>query len=276
MSIGVQNTSAAVLALQTLNQLNESAQAGGSSQSGQAGAAASSPSVGAGSSPSVIAGASGQGLSVDALGTASASLDRAASISDAALSAGQSVSDLLTQMKALAGQVQAGSVSGTQANSGFGDLLQQLNATVSGAGFDGVNLLDGSSGSGVTLGAGTAGQVTLAASDLSLGGPVITLGATATMSTQTAAAGVLNTIDASLSNLGSAMDQIGGQSRQIAAHAGFVSRLNGVVSTGGASSSAPTSADGARLMALQVQQQLSQQGGSIANASPSVVLSLFK
>jgi flagellin len=275
MSIGVQNTSAALLALQALNRLNESSQAGDSGQTTQSGAATAAGGASA-STPSVITGSNGQGLSVDALGAASANLDRAASISDAALSAGQSVSDLLSQMKTLASQAQGGSVSGADANSSFSGLLQQLSATVASAGFDGVNLLDGSTGASVTLGSGGGGQVTLAAANLSLGGPVIGLDATTTLSTQTAAAGVLSSIDASLSNLGSALDQIAGQSRQISAHAGFVSRLSAAVAQSDTSSSTPTSADGARLMALQVQQQLSAQGGAIASASPNVILSLFR
>jgi flagellin len=152
-----------------------------------------------------------------------------------------------------------------------------LSATVSGAGFDGVNLLDGSSGSSVTVGAGSSGAVTLNAQNLSLGGPVITVGADATATTQTAAATVLNDIETSIANLSAALDQIGNQSQQLQAHASFVSRLSDVVAQGaGSSTSAPTSADGARLMALQIQQQLAAQGGSIANSNPQVLLSLFK
>jgi flagellin len=241
-------------------------------QSGQAGATASTE-VGSDASPSVIAGSGAQTLSVDNLGAVSAGLDRASSITDAALSAGQSVSDLLSQMQALVG----GGSSGSGVSDNLSSLLSQLSATVSGAGFDGVNLLDGSAGSSVTVGAGTSGAVTLNAQNLSLGGPVITLSADATASTQTAAAAVLNDIETSLANLSAALDQIGNQSQQLQAHASFVSRLSDVVAQGADSStSAPTSADGARLMALQIQQQLAAQGGSIANSNPQVLLSLFK
>jgi len=119
--------------------------------------------------------------------------------------------------------------------------------------------------------------VTLATENLSLGGPVITVSADASVSTQTAATGVLNSIDASLANLSAALDQIGSQANQIQAHAGFVSRLSQVLASSSDPNIAPpTSADGARLMALQVQQQLAVQGGPIANANSQVVLSLFK
>jgi len=270
MAIGVQNTSAALLALQTLNRLNDP------SQSNQTAAAASLGS-GSDATPSVLADSGTQALSADSLGAVTAGLDKAASITDAALTAGQSVSDLLSQMKTLAGAVSDGATPGAGATSDFAGLLQQLGAAVSNAGFDGVNLLDGSAGSSVTIGAGSGGAVTLATENLSLGGPVITLAANASVSTQTAAAGVLSAIDASQANLGQALGQIGDQADQIQAHAGFVSRLSDVLALSSDPTIAPpTSADGARLMALQVQQQLALHGGSIANANSQVVLSLFK
>jgi len=229
MAIGVQNTSAALLALQTLNRLNDP------SQSGQADAAASLGDTSQ-SGPSVIAESGAQALSADSLGTVTAGLDRAASITDAALAAGQTVSGLLDQMKTL---VSGGDgASGAGVNKDFASLVSQLSAAVSGAGFDGVNLLDGSAGSSVTVGLGP---------------------------------------DASMANLSTALGQISDQSRQIQAHAAFVSRLSDVLALGaGADVAPPTSADGARLMALQVQQQLATQGGSIANSAPQVLLSLFK
>ena len=268
MAIGVQNTSAALLALQTLNRLNDP------SQSGQADAAASLGDTSQ-SGPSVIAESGAQALSADSLGTVTAGLDRAASITDAALAAGQTVSGLLDQMKTL---VSGGDgASGAGVNKDFASLVSQLSAAVSGAGFDGVNLLDGSAGSSVTISSGPGGAVTLAAQNLTLGGPVITVGAASTVSTQTSAAEVLAGIDASMANLSTAMGQISDQSRQIQAHAAFVSRLSDVLALGaGADVAPPTSADGARLMALQVQQQLATQGGSIANSAPQVLLSLFK
>jgi flagellin len=270
MAIGVQNTSSALLALQTLNRLNDA------SQSGQADAAEPAAEASA-ASPSVLPAAGAQALSADSLGAVTASLDRASSITDAALSTGQSISDLLSQMKALVSAGDGGATSGADANNGLSSLLSQVSAAVSGAGFDGVNLLDGSAGASVTVGAGTSGALTLATQNLSLGGSVITVSANADVSTQTAAASVLNDINTSIANLDGALGQIGVQARQIQAHASFVSRLSDVLAQGAnAATAPPTSADGARLMALQVQQQLASQGGAIASANPQVLLSLFK
>ena len=247
MSIGVQNTNAALLALQTLGRLNDAATSGDAAAASSASTSAAASTT---ASPAIATG-SIQGVSADGLGQASASLDRAASITDAALSAGKSVSDLLAQMKTLAGQVQDGSTSGDAANSSLSNLLQQISATISSAGFDGLNLLDGSATPSVTVGAGTSGQVSLAASNLSLGGSVITLASVSTMSTASAAAAVLNDVNTSIENVNQTLGQISDQSRQISAHASFISRLSDVLSASGDSTSTPTSADGAKLMALQ-------------------------
>ena len=267
MSIGVQNTSAAMLALQTLGRLNDTTQSGQAGQTGQAGSSTDSQA-------SVVTSASISSLGSDGLSAASSNLDKASSIIDTAISGGTTVGDLLAQMKTLAGQVQDGSTSGSDASSGFADLLQQLKSAISGASFDGTNLLDGSTGAQVTVGAGTGGQVTLNAENLSLGGSIVTLSASATMSTASSAANVMDSIDSSLANLSKALDDLGGQSRQITAHSAFVSRLSDVLSLTGTST--PDSADSAKLMALNVQQQLQLQGGGIANANSNVLLTLFK
>ena len=96
MAIGVQTTNTALLALQTLNRLNDPAQSGQTAEAAPSG-------DGADASASVVADAGAQALSVDHLGAVTAGLDRASTITDAALAAGQTIGDLLEQMKALAG-----------------------------------------------------------------------------------------------------------------------------------------------------------------------------
>jgi flagellin len=267
MSISVQNNSWALLALQTLSRLNDtSAQASDASSSTPAAAPSNV-------NPIIQALSTTSDQDVDAWGAATASLDRATSITDVALSAGQSVSDLLTQLKQAASTAASG---GTASSADFADLVSQLSATISGAQFDGVNLLDGSQSGSVMVGAGSAGAVTLSPQNLSLGGAIVTLPSSADISTQTAAASTLSAIDASIDNVGSAMSQIGDQAHQIQSHASFVSRLSAVLGAGGTDQTSAASADSARLLALQVQQSLSSQGSSIANSAPQMLLSLFK
>ncbi len=184
---------------------------------------------------------------------------------------GRTVGDLLGQMTAWA---KGGGSNAAQ--DAFQVLLQQLSDAVAGSGFDGVNLLDGSqAGQSVLAGGGPAGTVALAGQNLTPGGPTIVVDGQSDLSTTNGAFAALGDLYASSDNLASAMGQLDNQSQQIQAHAGFISRLSDVLGAG-ESTSAPSSADGARLMALQIQQALQLQGGSIATASPQVILSLFK
>jgi flagellin len=207
-----------------------------------------------------------------------ASLDRASSIADLASASGQSVADLLSQIKAKVATATDPSLSTaarTALSADFSTLVGQIGAVVSGASFDGVNLLNGASSADVKFLAGSDGSTaaSLTPQDLTVGGPNIVLGADASIATPTAAAQTLAQVNQSLININGALSDLGTQAGQISDHSGFVSLLsNGAASATGDASDA----DGAQLQALQVQQQLTLQGGAIANAGPQYILSLFK
>ena len=77
--------------------------------------------------------------------------------------------------------------------------------------------------------------------------------------------------------MNAALGDLGAQARQIDAHQVFVSKLTDVLETGvGNLVDADMAKEGARLQALQVQQQLGAQALSIANTAPNIVLSLFR
>jgi len=273
MSISVQNNSSALLALQNLNRTNDQL----SQQQISTNLAVAQPS----DNPSVWATAQGQQTQITGLDAVTESLNRASSVADVALSAGQQVADLLTQMKQEALSAQDGllDTSARQAlNTDFAGLLQRVTTALSNASFDGTNLLDGSSGDQRFLATADATQVvTLSAQNLSLGGSLITLPSTASISTTAAASAVMAQIDASIANTNSALAQIGDQAKMISAHGTLVTNLQTILQTGKSDLiSADLPADSARLAALQVQQQLSQQSLSMANSMPNVLLSLFK
>jgi flagellin len=275
MSISVQNNTSALLALQNLNRTNDQlTQVQDRIATGlQVGQAKDNPKV--------WATAKGQKIDIDGLTAVTTSLNRASSISDIALSAGQSVIDLLNQLKqeALSGQdTQLPASSRQSLNTDFGGLLSRIASTIAAANFDGANLLDGSSGNLRFLATSDATQmVTLPAKDLSLGGSIITLASTATISTASVASAVMAQIDASIANLTSALADIGDQSKLVTAHGQLVANLQNVLKTGmGDLIDANTEADSARLAALQVQQQLGEQSLNIANSMPNVLLQLFK
>lgn len=275
MTISVQNNSAALTALQNLNRTND--QLANVQQEIATTLAVAQPK----DNPAVWATAQGQKIDIDGLAAVTQSLNRASSISDVALSSGQSVADLLNKMKqdALSTQDPQLDPTARQAyNTDFQGLLQRITTTLANASFDGVNLLDGSGGNLRFLATADASQVvTLPAQNLSLGAGIITVSSTATIGTAQAASAVMAQIDASIANVTTALATIGDQAKLIGAHNTLVQNLSTVLQTGmGDLINADTEADSARLAALQVQQQLGEQSLNVANSMPSVLLSMFR
>lgn len=275
MTISVQNNSAALLALQNLNRTNDQLSLIQQQVSTNTAVAQASDS------PAVWATAQGQQSQINSLDAVTESLNRAASVSDVALAAGQTVMNLLDQMKqsALSAQDTQLTTAALQSlNTSFAGLLSQISSTLANASFGGANLLDGSSGDQRFLATADATQVvTLSAQNLSLGGAIITVPSTASITSAAAASAVMAQIDASIANATTALGQIGDQAKMISAHNQLVSNLQTLLQSGrGQLIDADVAADSARLSALQVQQQLSQQSLSIANAMPNTLLNLFR
>jgi len=226
--------------------------------------------------------AQGQRADVGALSAVKQSLDRATSIADVALTAGESVSDLLNQLKEKVVAAKDGSLK-TQSrellNNDFQALLRAISSAVQNANFDGGNILNGSLTTGIRfLANADASQfVTLTAKNLSLGGSIIELSTTDSLMTITGATNALTKLDDSITQLNSALGAIGAQAKQIEAHNSFVSKLVDTLESGiGNLVDADLAKESARLQALQVQQQLGAQSLSIANQAPQIILSLFR
>jgi flagellin len=226
--------------------------------------------------------AQGQQQQVTALDSVTASLNRATSLSDVATAAGQTVLNLLNQLKQDALSATSTSLDTTSRQayaSDFQSVMGRIASTVNSAGFDGANLLDGSSTGNQNVLGSADGSVmfTLTGTDLSLGGSVITLSSTYSLGTASAATAALSAINSSLSNVTTAMAGLGTQSSQLSAHATFIGTLSDSLQTSvGDLINADMGAESAKLQALQVQQQLGVQSVSIANQAPSVILSLFR
>jgi flagellin len=226
--------------------------------------------------------AQGQRADVGALSAVKQSLDRATSLADVALSAGESVSDLLNQLKEKVVAAKDGSLK-TQSrqllDSDFKALLKALSSQVSNASFDGGNLLNGSLSVGIKFlaNADASGFVTLTAKNLSLGGSIIELAMSDSLMTLTGATQALDRLDDSITQLNAALGAIGAQAKQIEAHNNFVTKLVDTLESGiGNLVDADLAKESARLQALQVQQQLGAQSLSIANQAPQIILSLFR
>jgi flagellin len=113
--------------------------------------------------------------------------------------------------------------------------------------------------------------------NLSLGGTIVTMAGTSSINTVTNATAVLAQLNTSITNLNTAMGDLGAQAKQIENHTTFVNKLNDVLTTGvGNLVDADLAKESASLQALQVQQQLGAQALSIANQAPQIILSLFR
>jgi flagellin len=276
MTLSVNTNQAALIALQNLNATESNLQTTQNDIS--TGLAVNNAKDNA----SVWAIAQGQRADISALDAVTTSLNRATSISDVASTAGQSVSDLLTQVKAKVVAAEDSSLntsSRNALNSDFRSLLNQINDVITNANFDGANLLDGSLPNGLQFLANADGSstITLSSQNLSLGGSIITLSSTSSISTSTLAAALLTQVNLSLSNVDAALGNLGSQSNEIAAHTTFIGKLQDVLQTGvGNLVDANMATESAKLQALQVQQQLGVQALSIANQAPQTILQLFK
>ncbi|HWA31029.1 MAG TPA: flagellin [Rhizomicrobium sp.] len=210
------------------------------------------------------------------------SINRGISSVDVALSAGQSISDLLIEMKqkALAASDASMDTASRQAlNEDFQALRDQITSIVNNAVFNGFNLIDGSATGGISVLASSDGskRITVQSENLSLSGGIIMFGATASISTQSAASAMINTVETSLNNVNSALARLGSGSKKLSVQATFVQNLSDTLTAGiGNLVDADMATESAQLTALQTKQQLGVQALSIANQTPSIVLSLFR
>ena len=221
---------------------------------------------------------SGKVTSLDAVKD---SLNRAQSTIDVAMSAGQQVSDLLTQMKAkalAASDTSLDSVSRDALNQDFKSLRDQISKVVSNADFNGVNMVK-SGGTTIYALANDDGssKLTVASQDLSLGGSNVTISAGASFATAQAASAYIATLDTDLAKVNTALTNLGTGSNALASHLSFVQSLQNSLQTGISDLvDADMASESATLQALQTKQQLGVQALSIANQSSSVLLSLFR
>ena len=209
------------------------------------------------------------------------SLENGTSTIDVALSAGQSISDLLIQMKqqALAASDTSMNTSSRQAlNDNFQALLQQITTVVQNAQFNGANLINGST-TKIEVLASSDGQhrITVQAQNMSLSGTLVTISAAGTISTQAAASAMITSVETSLTNVDAALANLGSGSAKFSIQATFVQNLSDTLTTGiGNLVDANMASESAMLTALQTKQQLGVQALSIANQAPSIALSLFR
>jgi flagellin len=218
-----------------------------------------------------------------ALNSVKESLQRGQSTVDVAISAGETVSSLLLQMKekALAASDTTLDVNSRVAlNDDFVSLRDQISKAVNNADFNGANMVKGTAPTTIQAlanGDGTA-VITVQAQSLDLGtGALSGIAATDSIGTQTLAQAMIAQVNTAIINVSSALSKMGTGSKSLASHLTFIGKLQDSVDAGvGNLVDADLAKESAKLQALQTKQQLGIQALSIANQSSSVLMSLFR
>ena len=229
----------------------------------------------------IFAIAQGMRAAVAGFGVVKESIDRTSSTVDVAIAAGEAVGDLLIDMKEKALGAADGSLTTSQRaafNEDFKALRDQIGTIVSNAEFNGVNLINNSTTGVEALADADGGStITVVDENLSLGGSIVTLAATASLDTVTNASAAVGTIETSLDNLNASLAKLGTASKSLEVHKGFVGKLSDALEKGiGNLVDADLAKESARLQSLQVKQQLGVQALSIANSAPSTILGYFR
>ncbi|MEJ6789847.1 flagellin [Brevundimonas sp. BR2-1] len=225
--------------------------------------------------------AQGQRADIGALSAVKQSLDRGIAAVDVALAAGETVSDLLLQLKekALAATDASLKTSARAAlNEDFKALRDQIATVTGNAEFNGVNLLKtGATGFQALANVTGSSSLTVGAEVLALGGANVTVATTQSIDTLTKATTALTAVTASIDKVSASLARLGTKSKALSTHLTFVGKLSDALEAGvGNLVDADLAKESAKLQALQTKQQLGVQALGIANQTPQLVLSLFR
>ena len=225
--------------------------------------------------------AQGQRADIGALNAVNQSLNRGVAAVDVALAAGETVSDLLIQLKekALSATDSSLTTSARAAlNEDFKSLRNQIATVTANADFNGVNLLKtGATGFQALANAQGTSSLTVGAEVLALGGANVTITTTQSIDTLTKATASLTAVNTSIDRVSASLARLGTKSKALSTHLSFVGKLADTLEAGvGNLVDADLAKESAKLQALQTKQQLGVQALGIANQTPQLVLSLFR
>lgn len=208
-------------------------------------------------------------------------LDKAISLVDVTVAAGNTLSDILIELKSKATAARDTSLTTAQRaafNADFVQLRDAITRTVANAEFNGSNMIK-ANGNNASAFANDTGSslVTITAISFALSGSVVTLTATEQITTATLAAAALSKINTSMTNLNRELAKLGSGARALEKYRDFLGQLSDSLEAGiGNLVDADLARESARLQSLQVKQQLGAQALSIANRAPQVLLSFFQ
>jgi flagellin len=217
---------------------------------------------------------------VGALSAVQDSLNRGISTVNVAVAAGQSISDLLNQMKAVtlaATDPSASATDITSYNNSYVALRNQIAKICSTSDFNGSNMIH-TGGTSVMALASASGavKITVAAQPLFLGSTNVLVTAGSNFTTNTTATACLALVNSSITAVNGAVAKLGSGADALQTELSFVQIQSDTLNIGiGNLVDADVAAVSAQLTALQTKQQLGVQALSIANTSAQHLLSLF-
>lgn len=203
-------------------------------------------------------------------------LSRAEATVDVALAAGETISDALIDLKALA--VQANQEDLDQAsrdalNNAFNELKQQIVTSTESADFSGTNLIQAGSSDQQILSSEAGDRLTVAAQDLSTTG----LGIDAlSIDTAANASTALGALDAAINDASQKLANLGSSAKALETHNTVLGNQNDTLKAGiGNLLDADLGEESAALAASQIKEKLGVLSLNIANGAPKNVLALF-
>ena len=222
--------------------------------------------------------AQNQRAASNALNSVKESLQRGQSTVEVPISAGETVSDLLLQLKEKALSAADAGLDATSRGAladEYKSLLGQISKAVSTAEFNGANLLKQAGTDIKALANSDATSViTVLAQTLTL--TALSL-ATSTIGTKTLASTAIGLVNSAITEVSSKLSKLGTGAKALNSHLNFVSKLQDSIDAGvGNLVDADLAKESAKLQALQTKQQLGIQALAIANQSSSILLGLFR
>ncbi len=231
-------------------------------------------------SPAIWAIAQNQRSEVMGLDAVKASLNRGQGAVGVAITAGESVSDLLIEMKAKAVSAldyPLGDPSRQALDDEYQALRKQIDTVVSNADFGGINLLSAGGTGRVRALANTSASSTIDVDhiDMSTTGALLA-GLPANLQAGLGVGGI-DAINTAMQGVNAGVSRLDTGSKALETHLTFVGKLQDTLEQGISNLvDADLAKEAARFEALKVRQQLSMIAMRIANQQPSLLLQLFR
>ena len=225
----------------------------------------------------VFAIAQGLRSDISAIATVNGQLGAAKGLLQVANAAGTGVSNTLNSIRNVLVQLADQNTTGnarSQLNAQYATLKTAVNNFISGANYNGVNLLSAGSANKAVIQDVQAHQYTIQANDLNANVTALLTG----VSDATSAAAVLSGGFVSAENfVGTALNSFAAANAFLDNQITFNNSISDATSQGlGALVDADLAKESARLQSLQIKQQLGTQSLGIANQAPQILLGLFR